>query len=334
MPFAGNIGDFLGELKRYAFGRGLLTTATLMATGISMAFGWGVILPALAITVGGTLLTAYNSLARQRAYEENMVSLYRDDIAAELGIAPGDVTRADVKEAAKTNEVLGQALDRQRDKTLINIGTAALSSAATLAMVFFFGVDGSSLHGFAVEHLGKIMGPLANLIGIGTVASLTGLVLHDGLKALIGHHTGTNKAAAHDMIMSLSYERARGHAVQAEQVYAVLVASDAELAARILQQSGHDYRALNSAQQRSIMQKIGVGDAMQQLADDINTGRVNPGHLAYMLGEEFTSAHPEQTAVHCSNFVERLGLAPRAQHSHAHAINAAREAVIAGHHIA
>lgn len=321
MTFSDDISGFLQWLKAYALGKGLLTTATLAATGISMALGVGIIIPALVVTLGGVALNIFSRLTRQAIYEDQMVALYRDDIAAELDKAPADITRADLKEAAKSNEVLEQALERQKSKTRISIGTAILSAATTFGLVYFFGAAGG-LHQWAVGHLGPIFGSITNLVGIGTVSGITGLVLHDGLSTAIGQHTGVRKAAAHDMILGIQAELQRGRGVSATQVYAVLVAGDAALDSQIAKEFGHRYLQLRPAQQREVLARVGVAETMQQLADDINHGQTSPGHLAYLIGEtshlQRQPAADDTTAPARSSFVERLGLAPRqAAHDHA-----------------
>ncbi|MFM9889102.1 MAG: hypothetical protein ACKVOE_00445 [Rickettsiales bacterium] len=325
MPFVDDIGGFLRWLKAYALGRGLLSTATLVATGISAALGFGIIIPAAVVAGGGAVLSIFSRMTRQSIYEDQMVELYRDDIALELGKAPADITRADLKEAAKSNEVLEQALERQKSKTRISIGTALLSAATTFGLVYFFGAAGG-LHDMAVGALGKGFGFAANLVGIGTVSGLTNLVLHDGLQAAIGYKTGVSKAAAHDMILAITYNLQRGHGVSATQVYGVLVAGDPALRRRIAQQFGRDYASLPPSVQSKVLEKIGVDEVMQQLADDINHG-ASPGHLAYLIGETFHAARPvasndeEPTR---TSFVERLGLAPRHATTHAERTDAAR----------
>lgn len=332
MPFIDDIGGFLRWVKAYALGRGLLTTATLAATGISAALGFGIVLPAAVVAGGGALLSVFSRMTRQAIYEDQMVALYRGDIAVELGKAPADITRADLKEAAKSNEVLEQALARQKNKTRISIGTALLSAATTFGLVYFFGAAGG-LHDAAVKTLGQGWGFVTNLIGIGTVSAISNLVLHDGLQAAIGYKTGVNKAAAHDMILAITYNLQRGHGVSATQVYGVLAAGDPALARRIRLQFGHDYAGLNPAVQRQVLTQIGVADAMQQLADDINHGRTTPGHLAYLIGETFHTKRPEaapdDTLAH-ANFVERLGLAPVKKLGYATRIDSEGAAVAAG----
>lgn len=330
MGWFNQIGNTVKSLQMHLFGKGIMTLAVLAAAGVSAATGIGWVLPVVAI--GGVVLTAVNRLYDQRLYEDSMVNLYRGELASQFGIAPDQVTRAHLKEAAKDNEVLGQALARQRNKTLIAVGTAVLSSAVTFGLVGAFGAD-SGLKTLVENVVGN--GPwagIANFIGIGTVAGLSSLVFKGGLQTVIGATTGVGKAAAHDRILEIDFRLNRGHLVSKEQVYGVLVASDTKLQHSIERQFHKPYSHMRPQEQAAVMQRVGVANAMQDIANQINGRELRPSSLAMLMQETPAPSHrPASAAVseHASaqqqgNFVERLGLAPRAQNSFREQLTAER----------
>lgn len=310
-------------LKRHLLGRGILSL------GVIVAGSMGGITPALVIGIGGALLTGFMRLGNQGLYEEQMVNLYRDDIAEHLGIAPEQVIRAHLKEAAKTNDIIDQALDRQRYKNYITFATAALAGAATVALVAL-GLP-ESIAGVFTQLFGKesTVGTVLGYFSTAIVSGLSSLIVHDGLELLIGHKTGVRKAAAHDRIIELDHAIARGQAVNKEQVYGVLVAGNTELQQTITREFGKDYARMTPLEQRYVLQEIGVGDAMQTLAQDISQGKVQPGKLAYMISDAQPRrrATPEKDAPALAptrSFVQSLGLTPRETMSHEARLGASR----------
>lgn len=331
MPWYHQIGNTLKALQMHLFGKGIMTLAVLGASALSAATGIGWVLPLVA--VGGVALTAVSRLYRETLYETDMVNLYRNDLAAQFGIAPEEVTRAHLKEAAKTNEVIEQALSRNRQKTYVAIATAALASTVTVFLVGAFGADSllkNTVAGIAPQGFAS----LANFIGIGTVAGLSSLVFSNGLREVLKINTGYGKASSHDRIMEMEYQVAHGRGVSKEQVYGVLVAADTELQNAILHRYGKRWRHMTPQQQSNVVGEVGCAREMQAIAEQINRGDIRPGHLAYLMHESASFARPaapqaapEQNELpqQIGNFVERLGLAPQPQRSHREQIETQRQ---------
>lgn len=280
----------LRTLKTYALGRGLISMgvmgATLLTGGTNMlAIGL--------VALGGVVLTGLMRMNAQAIYENNMVGLYRGDIAERLGIAPEEVTRAHLHEAAKHNEVIDQALKRQRQKNYIAFGTALLAGVVTFGLLQFGG-----LHLAVKDLMVSQLGPVAQYLSVfsmGIVAGLSSLVVHDGLEAYLGAKTGISKAAAHDRIVAMEKRMARGWSIGKEHVYEVLVAGNPQLRARIAQEFGKDYASMGPTEQGRVLEVIGVAEDMQLIAREINAGRLRPGQLAYMIGDVVAQYHMPQT---------------------------------------
>lgn len=329
--------SFLHTMRVYLFGRGLLTLGILAASFIGSAWA-SPIIPALVIAVGGAALSAVLRLTAQGRYQDKMVDLYRDDIAHDLGIAPQSVTREHLKVAAQDNDVIAQALTRQRRISIISFATSALAGAVTLGLLYFALPPGATavaenpiahaITEFFKTHFTSAANFLQYL-SVGIISGTSSLILHDGLEAAIGIGSGVSKAAAHDLILQIDREMKQGRSISPEQVYSVLVAGDPNLEAAILRQFGETYRQMKPEDQRKVLATIGVSNEMQQLATGITQGTVHPGHLAYMIGEagrdrrvaaaaqgipapvlQPVATPAPAPAPAPSNFVERLNLAP------------------------
>ena len=332
MPWFDHIGNTLRALRVHLFGKGIMTLAVLGASALSAATGVAWVLPVVAI--GGVALTAVNRLYREGQYQDDMVNLYRDDLALQFGVAPEEVGRAHLQEAAKTNDVLGQALKRQRNATYLSVGMAVVSSTITYLLVGAFDAH-TLLKKGAETFLPSTAASLAGFVGIGTVAGLSGMVFKGGLQSLIGASTSVGKAAAHDRIMGLESTIKHGRSVSKEQVYGVLVAGDAKLQRAIQRQFHKSYHQMHKAERTAVLETIGVAGDMQSLAEQINRGDIRPGHLAYLMQDSgetpvitsaaaVAEAPPSPAAPVHASFVDRLGLAPQEQGSYREQIAAQR----------
>lgn len=315
MPILDDIGGFFRNLRAYAFGRGLLSAGVIAASWLSS----GTLFP-LAVAVAGLAMTAYTRIRTQHQYEQQMVDMYRDDIAEHLGIAPEQVTRANLREAASGNDILDQALKRQRSKSMVSLVTAGIAAAATFGLVSFglpkiLGDFFTSFDAIGNGTLGHILKYASTSI----IAGVSSLILHDGAEALIGHRTGLSKAAAHDRIVEMERGMARGWGISKEQVYGVLVAGNTDLQQMVQQRFGKDYGAMQIKEQQAVLRTIGVANDMQQVAEEINAGRMRPTHLAYMIADATAPIRPPVVAqpsepARTRNFVQSIG-GPRQAHS-------------------
>ena len=319
MPFVDDITSFLSRNRGYFLGKAVLMAAV---AGASMLFGGSILIPATVIVGGGLALRAYGRFNELSHYKQQMVDLYRNDIADHLGIAPEQVTISHLKEAAKDNEVIAQALARQQKKTFIEIGTSLLAGAVTFGLLFSFGNAGA-FHNFIHNDLGlgQFLGNAVNFIGLSTVGSVSGLILHDALGLAIGARAGTIKAAAHDLILDLDNSVRHGRPISREQVYGVLVAGNPQLQEAIHTRFHKSYVWMNAAEKSNVLHTLGIASELDTLAQQINSGEIHPGRLAYLIDDDaahqvrshHTHALEAEPAAdisrpHQREFVERLGL--------------------------
>jgi hypothetical protein len=311
-------------LRSYAGGRGMLSLCVIATSWIGGVLGFGLVAPAIVAASGAILLNGLSRLRDQHAYEDGMLNLYRDEIAKDLGRSPQSLTRRDLLEAAKTNDVLAQALRRQHHTTSIAVASELVAAVVTVASIGIFNaVD--VLKDVASKTLGHFA---AYFVGIGTVSGISSFFIQNGVEAAIGQATGVNKASAHDRIMEMQQRLEKGIAATPEKVYGVLVAGEPKLAASIAKQFHKPYAKMNPVQQQAVIEQMGVSEAIRDLTQQINSGATTPGKLAYLMGEEHhhlrqaVKKYAEETHnkapahVTGKGFVERLGLASRANASH------------------
>lgn len=310
MPIFDHIGNTLKALRVFLLGKGVMTLAVAVASVVATTTGISLLLPIVAI--GGVVITAAARFYRENLYQNDMVNLYRDDLAQQFGIPPEDVTRSHLKEAARSNDVIDQALKRIRMKTWVGIGTAALASAITVGLVGALGVDRMLQE--------SVPSAMAGFVGVTTVAGLSGLVFNHGLRVALGYGTSYGKAAAHDRIQQMDDRVRHGRAVTKEQVYGVMVAADSKLQESILHRFGKRWRHMHPHERTMVLNDVGVAADMQVIADQINRGEIRPGKLAYLLEDAYAMANDPaappaaatgenmpQKAVAPSRFVERIG---------------------------
>ncbi len=327
-----NSRDFLKQLGAFALGKSLLTFSVLAAGAVGAATGIGVLIPAVVVGIGGFAVTVANRMYNQRMYEDNMVNLYRDNIADQLGIAPEEVTRTSLKEAAKDNEIIAKALSRQNKKTMLAIGTAALAGIVSVGLIGWLGVA-DSLQGIAHQTFAEAWKPLASLLGVGFVAGVTNLVVHEGLDAAIGYKSGISKAAAHDLIYKMDLEVSHGKPISREEVFGVMVAGDESLHNRITKQYSKEYNAMTQGEKSRVLHDLNLAATMDKLAIAISDKKIRPGYLAYAADDPHlttprTTKQVEDVPITPKpargSFVERLGLmAPDGTLSHTERLSTA-----------
>lgn len=306
----------LRVMKAFLLGRGLLMGLTLATWGIAKQFSIEALIPASIVAGAGVVFSGFMRLTNQRVYEDQMLNMYRDGIAQQLGIAPEQVNHAHLKEAAKLNDVIDQALTRQRSVSFVSVATSALAAATTIGLIAL-GAPAAIAGLFGTGAISAV----ASFASFAVVSTLSSLVVHDGLQAVIGRRTGLSKAAAHDRIVEMERGIARGWGVSKEQVYGALVAGNPSLENSIQREFGKSYGSMRGSEQAKVLQKIGVADEMLTIAGEINAGRMRPANLAYMMNE----------AMPRPNKPVAVAAEPAPQRSHVAALSRAPRDEVAGH---
>lgn len=294
------------DLRMYLLGRGLVTTVAMAAGAVSSGlFGTAAAVslsPLLGVAlVGGVALNVFMRLREMRYDQDQMANIYRDEIASQLGIAPENITRAhvhtlaygDERRGIAPNPVLREEIDREWNKTWLKIATSSLAAMAGYAMVQFGLASGVS------EALTSSLGGIGTALSVastGIVTGLAGLFLNNGLDFAVQQSTVLGDVTLHDRIVRMNREIARGKGVTKEQVFGLFVASEKELATRVIRQFGRPYDVLPQKAKAELITSLGLDERMQAIADDLNQGSIQAGSVAFILSGQRSESVPTPRA--------------------------------------
>ncbi len=276
-------------LLKYAFGKGIVSLAVVAIAaylGPAFAAGW----PVVAGFIGWKMYRLYDGYT---SYKDKMINLYRDEIAQAVGCDPKAVTRQHLRLMARGDAVLGidpnpviaEALNRQRNVSLLSFCTAMLAAGATFALLTF-GLDATNgvFAEFIQNNFDTSLKPeMLSRASVATISGVSGLVLHNGLDAVVGQTMGFFRATAHDRIALIEHQRSYGVKITPQLVFDVFLASNHELSRQVSQSFNKGLSVFTAQEKMQAMQAIGVADAMVALADQINNGTLKAGALAFEL---------------------------------------------------
>jgi hypothetical protein len=322
--------QFGRELRVYLFGKGIVSTAVVAAS----FFSGGTLVP-FAIALGGVGLHMFMRLREQNQHLDTMAVKYREEIAQQFGIDPANVTRTEVKLAAfgdvergiPGNPILAQAIDRQRGKNWLTLGTALVAAGATLLILSF---GGAALAGTMLAK----MHPLMQHLGTSAVALVSGLFIQNGLEFFVGQRSGLGRASAHDLVLQLEHRHQRGRAVTPEQVMAVKLAAFPALAEEVRRQTGRDFLRLRAPEQQRVMAQLDPQNQMALIADELNKGTMDATQIPFILtGQIVIHRTPPRPVSAPANgqgqqksFAEKFGLVERVDKTHVARVEESRTA--------
>lgn len=294
------------DLRMYLLGRGIVTTvaigASVVSSGLFGAAAATALAPALGVALlGGVVLNAFMRLREMRYNQDQMANIYRDEIASQFGIAPGDVTRehvhtlayGDERRGIAPNPILRDEIDREWNKTWLKVATSSLAAMAGYGLVQFGLASGVSE--MLTSSLGGI-GTALSVASVSIVTGLTGLFLNNGLDFAVQQATTLGDVTLHDRIAKMNHEIARGKGVTKEQVFGLFVAADTNLHTRVLRQFGRSYDVLPQKVKTEFIASLGLGERMQAIAEDLNQGRIQAGSVAFILNGQRSDSVPSMRA--------------------------------------
>lgn len=281
--------DMVRGLGVYMLGRGIVTTAAIAAGFMGQAFLGASLVPYVsAVLIGGVALGGVMRLRDIRQSQDRMADIYRDEIAAQLGIDPRQVTRShvhtlaygDEKRGIAPNPILRGELDRQWKRGWMQFAGSLAVAAVSFGLISF-GLNENVTTALA-EYTG-ISEKWLTGTGIGVVTGVTSLIVHNGIDLGLYNLSALGNTTLHDRITRLDRDIVRGRHVTKEQVFALYAAADPKLGGAIEKRFGRSYDALSLAQKGNVLGMIGAYEPMQQIADDLNAGRLSAGSLAFIV---------------------------------------------------
>jgi hypothetical protein len=319
----------------YLTGRGLITLTGIVAGGLSTAGVFASSWPVALVFAGGAALSGLIRLRDMQYNLDRMADIYRTDIADQLGIAPGEVTRVhvhtlaygDANRGIAANPIFREEVEREWQKTWLKFATTALAATVSFGLIAW---------GAAHESVKALMpdswwGNALKYTSVGIVSGSTGLVLNTGLDWLVQGLTQIGSVSVHDRIARMERDMQRGRTVTQEQVFALFAAANDRLGNGIRQRFGASYDVLSIEQKHAAIRASGLESVTQHICEEINRGAMRPGAMAFVLSgqrglmrDEVVAQLPPATVPAPTmerapqpGFVEKLRLSARAQASHA-----------------
>lgn len=200
--------------------------------------------------------------------KEVLAKYYRKQVAAQLGIDPGKVTKKDL-ELAKGNHLIKQAVAKVEDER----------SSANRAAAF-------SLAGAAT------LSSFVPLPGAGTVAHTASKLAVDGAGAIAGGMVSSlfdkDILPTHDVMMYLDEKRASGQRITARDIAILRISQSPKQQEELKKANGIAFHKMNEGQQDIVLVNMpGMEDAAA-VAERINNGIITD------LGDVLMAA-PKQT---------------------------------------
>lgn len=243
----------------------------------------------LANTVAGLLtvgLTAgVSAVLTQMDYvhrRENIRDFYKEELASYLRKPVSRLTVNDLETLGHENRVIHEEMQQIRKQRSFGVGISFLASLAALSLVIIAlpaaaaALTGAASGAAAMEALGgaaMIIKPLVGLIGYNMVKQ----PLHHIADKLFH----LDEPTTHDRIVNLTRQREQGRAVTREQVMEVYASANPAIDHMIRSTYGRRFDALPPEKKQQAVQELGRLIPLEQMAADINSGRVNVAELAF-----------------------------------------------------
>lgn len=243
-----------------------------------------VTLPVLGLTA------AVSAAVTQIEYLDKMKMLakfYSKELGAVLGKDSTKIKAEDLEAVARGsllakrdgNRVITEQISQSRRRRNLGVALSAISSVATLGLLELAlpGI-GQGLAAAAGAVQDSIVQVIAKgLIGLATYHAIKGPLHWLGDKLL-----DTDKHTTHERIEEISRDIKKGKAISKEQVFAVFVAANPDVAEVIVNKFGKGYDDLELRQKQQLTENLGKMMEVDTVTDAINGGRMDVAELAFV----------------------------------------------------
>lgn len=227
-----------------------------------------------------------------------LLSVYRDELAAKLKKSPQSVTEKDLDIVAKgdpsrgieANKTIADILHKHRRARTIGVALSVIASIATFAILQIASAA-AGLHAIG----------LAATVAEGFVGVATYKMIKAPLEWAAHHQQGLHHKTTHERICQLHCDHEDGKIISQEQVLDVFVSANAQLDRLIVQKYGAPLERLPLAKKDQAVQEIGKLVPLRELTDNINSGQYKAAELAFAVEGQVSGANHQRT-------VERVGL--------------------------
>lgn len=205
--------------------------------------------------------------------KNNIKNTYKNAIAKHLDKSPDEVTMKDVEQAAKTNHILDEELQRARRKRNFNVPVAMITTLASFAAVTValpLILDALAL---------PAMGMVASIALKGAVSIASYFAVKTPLKAIGDKVFDLSQHTSCDHIHKIAKNQSRGKTIEPEQVVGLIACADTSVAEAIQQAHGKPYEALTDAEKTQTAQQLNSQLPVQQITEALNNKSLHAAEL-------------------------------------------------------
>lgn len=227
---------------------------------------------------------AVSALANQIEYldeRHEIAHFYREELAAKHQKEAGHVNDRDLSDAEKTNGVIRQAVNKERN--FRNIGIVA-SFVASVAVFALMGLVAHDIHmAFSLAFAAKV-----------AVGGMCYLAIKSPLSKAGAALLGIDKDNTHDLIEHLARDREHGKAITREQVVEVFISGNKQLTQHIEQSFGRPYAQLELAEKVRVSAELATKLPIDKITHNINLGTTKASELAYTVEGDISGVLPKR----------------------------------------
>lgn len=199
----------------------------------------------------------------------DMIEGYREVVANQLGISPETVDEKALREAAKNNDVLAQALEAYDDGARLKPAINGVSSVVGLAA----GAAGAAALGLAT-------GPLGLIAGLGG-----GMLASSATEKVLGGVTNAQdlEKTVHGKVIELKGKLEAGEYLSPKDIFAVHVRMNGKMGAQIKELVGKEFHELDAeGQAKAMFYYKELTDLATQEAYLVNSGAIKPEMVPFI----------------------------------------------------
>lgn len=296
---------------RLGMGGGAAAVATKLSNPFREAIGLDSV-SSVAVGTGEAIATAASGLGVAGAavgvkaymnqleykHEQNqLMELYRPQIASILGKERGAVELADLRTVAETNPSLESELSRFKARRNISNAASAIGTLGAFVAVFaaiaLFPPLGAMAAAAATGGIFSGAG-----IGFAVASAAIGYGALQASKRIVGKIGGKlfglDAPSVEDQVHEIGKQHRKEKTITQEQVLGVFVTAQPTLAADIETHYSKPYHKLTRAEKREAVQHLGPTFDLGEVTAAINEDRMNARELTFRVHGQQSGVYPER----------------------------------------
>jgi hypothetical protein len=232
----------------------------------------------IGVGIGAGISAAVAEIDRQKE-EAKMVSFYREEVGAILGIPPKAVTAKDLRLAAygdpergiEAHDTLKEHLEQLEKRRNVQAGASIIAGVASFAMINLLPAASVMIAGAAM--------PAVAALGVAVVG---GFIVNHVAKAIGSEIFDSDEKTTHEKVVELSRAQRMGKEVSRSQVMDIYISADKEIQQEIEKRHGKPYESLPIARKHLICNELGAQIGLDAVVHDLGHRQVKIQELAFL----------------------------------------------------